>query len=159
MSHGRRQTLAENEDVRSPASSVCKHARLAFRFLREGRAKKATPVVVGGQRVMSDLVESIRMAEAKKYLSAKDATALVGVADRARVEGVWPLVKMGDTGFYAVYEGRGRTCELNWANVKDFNPSARGENAGASRRMSNERRLMCKVRLRTFRSAFEFVDA
>ena len=151
MSHGRRQTLAENDDVDSPASSVCKHAKVALQFLREGRTKDATKVVVGSQRTFDELVQSIRMAEEKKHVSAKDARAVVGVAERARAAGVWPLVKMGKTGFYAIHEGRSRTCELNWAIVKDFDPNAKGGKAGASRRMCNERRLMCKVRLRMYR--------
>ena len=99
-------------------------------------------------------MQSIRMAEEKKYVSGKDATALAGVVERARDEGVWPLVKMGATGFYAVHEGRVPTCELNWAKDRDFNPSAGGEKSASSRRMSKERRLMCKVRLRMFRSPY-----
>ena len=138
----------------SPASSVCKHARVASQHLRQGRAKKATLVVVGSQRTLDELMQSIRMAEEKTYISGKDAPALVGVVERARDEGVWPLVKMSDTGFYAVHEGRGRTFELNWANVKDFNPNAGGEKSASSRRMGKDRRLMCKVRLRMFRSSF-----
>ncbi|MEP2987339.1 MAG: hypothetical protein ABJO88_00130, partial [Parasphingorhabdus sp.] len=122
--------------------------------MRLGRANKATLVLVGSQKTLDELMQSIRMTEEKKYVSGKDATALVGVVERARDEGVWPLVKMGDTGFYAVHEGRGRPCELNLANVTNFNRSARGEKSGSSRRMGRERRLMCNVMRCMFRSLF-----
>ena len=109
---------------------------------------------VGSQRTLDGLMQSIPIAEEHTVTFPADATALVGVVERAREAGVWPLVKMGDTGFCAVHAGRGRTCELNWANVKDFNPSAIGEQSESLRRTRERRWRMCKERLRMFRSLF-----
>ena len=51
--------------------------------------------------------------------------AMAGVAERPSSAGVCPLVKMGKANFYANHEGRGRICELNWANAKSCNPDAK----------------------------------
>ena len=37
--------------------------------------------------------------------------------------GIPPLLKVGNTGYYAVYDGRNRSVEQNWAHVKHINPN------------------------------------
>lgn len=80
------------------------------------------------------------------FADSRRSKGTLGLGERARDLGVWPLVALDDSQFYAVCETRSRACELSWAHVKDFNPAAKRANgAGKPNRAETARKLQCKV--------------
>lgn len=122
----------------------CKHARAGFSFIRDNRTKTATKVGFGGPQGISPatVVQRINDAGTRGFLSQQEKSSMLEILSLANAAGVYPLVKIGSTGIYAVFDNRSRTNEHGWAHVKDDNP----RRAAWSRRLNEERRLLCKVR-------------
>ena len=130
-------------DVKPTTVKGCRHALAGFSFLREKRTKTATKVGFGGpQGVLLGTVEQrIKDAANRRFLSQEEKKSMLAMVLLAKNAGVYPVVKIGGTGVYAVFDRRSRTNEHSWAHVKYDNPLS----SGWSRRLSEERRLFCKV--------------
>ena len=58
----------------------------------------------------------------KKGVSGKEKDDLEELVEVAKDHGIPPILRVGSTGYYAVYDGRNRSVEHNWARVKHINP-------------------------------------
>ena len=55
-------------------------------------------------------------------MSGEEKVHLEELVEAAQNHGISPLLKVGNTGYYAVYDGRNRSVEHNWVHVKHINP-------------------------------------
>lgn len=67
---------------------------------------------------------------------------LVGIAEEDEMS---PLVKKGDSGFYAVFDGRNRLLEPNWAPSSTSIPSRHHDPGNNINMTKVGQRLICKV--------------
>lgn len=132
--------------VASAVSSMCEHGRAGLNALRDGSAKTATPVKFGGEGTVQEIRQTATEAADRGFLSANDKAAVLSAVNLAEASGVWPVMKIGETPFYATYDSRSQTRGLNWAHVKHDNPAEKKRRgAGKSKEGTGRRRLMCKV--------------
>ena len=120
-----------------------KHANAAFHALEHETALQASRVTFGGKNVR----EVITAVANKKGVSGQEKVHLEELVEVAKIHGIPPLLEVVNSGYYAVYDGRNRSVEHNWAHVKHINPNqttkAQDE---AWRRLKAGERLGCKVR-------------
>ncbi|CAN0432819.1 unnamed protein product, partial [Pylaiella littoralis] len=138
-----RQTSANNGGVPSLIGGVCRHGAAASLHIMKKTGKHATKVRIAGEQTFDGvkmLAEKAKAAGLVTQPEFDDVMAVIVGADR---NGVWPLYET-ERRHFAIYDNRKRTTEQDWGCVKNDEVSP----GSAPRRLTPERHLMCRVRLR-----------
>ena len=109
--------------------------------MEQKTARQASIVTFGGKTVQDVITAAFEGGRVSKE-ERNNLKMLVEIAESNHVP---PLVKLADTRFYAVYDGRTRSVEHNWAHVKHHNPDDTTESTDTSRLLGSGEQLMCKV--------------
>lgn len=111
--NGRRQ-IGDNAAAPSGVGTICKHATAAFHDLKLNTSQLASRVTVGGKKVWDACTAAFEAGG----VSGEEKGKLEEQVAIAEADGMFPLRKIGDTPFYAVYNGGSRLVEHNRVHVK-----------------------------------------
>ena len=115
---GRRQ-IGDQAGAPSGLGAICKHAAAGFHALEQQTARQASIVTFDGKTVQDAITAACEGGRVSK-LQQNNLKMLAEIAESNHVP---PLVKLADTRFYAVYDGRTCSVEDNWAHVKHPTPT------------------------------------